>query len=429
MIVFISDLHFIDETAGMHNIPVRAFEGVFEDIRDYRGKPSEVKIIFLGDVFDLIRTTYWFDVPEAERPWGDINTKGAIIEAHANKVMDDIVTNNKNSLAFLRDGLKTVFGQEVEKIYIPGNHDRLCNVYESLREKVCTILGIHSGKASFPHVYDDMQYGNKYRVFARHGHEFDKWNYEGSANWSNSDYAQVPIGDLIATEIVSRIPYTIMKHVGDSIPDDQKKALKRNLQELDNIRPFSCVLEWIFYQVSENPDLREVIDKSLADIATNFQNLQYLKGWYKKHDKFLQFDEADEVQALIQLYKHFNVNSAENLINIFSRVLGSMGFCSPDDSDKDLNEGAADFLTLTPDYRSIVMGHTHNPLQIPVGVTKSGMDQIYINTGTWRKKYVQGTNSGFIGLKYLTYAIFYLQDENPGQFFETWTGTLKEEYF
>jgi len=35
VLVFISNLHFIDETAGMHNIPLRAFEGVFEDIRDY----------------------------------------------------------------------------------------------------------------------------------------------------------------------------------------------------------------------------------------------------------------------------------------------------------------------------------------------------------------------------------------------------------
>ena len=169
-----------------------------------------------------------------------------------------------------------------------------------------------------------------------------------------------------------------------------------------------------------------MIDKPLADIATNFQSLQYLKGWYKKHDKFLKFVEADEVQTLIQVFKHLNVNAAENLINIFSRVLGSMGFCYPDYSDKDLNEGAADFLTLTPDYRSIVMGHTHNPLQIPVRVTKDGMDQIYINT--WRKKYVQGTNSGFIGLKYLSYTTFYSHDENPGQLFETLTGTLKSEY-
>jgi len=73
------------------------------------------------------------------------------------------------------------------------------------------------------------------------------------------------------------------------------------------------------------------------------------------------------------------------------------------------------------------MGHTHNSLQIPIRVTSDGLDQIYINTGTWRKRYIQGTNSGFIGLKYLTYAVFYTEDEKPHQFFETWTGPFKEE--
>ncbi len=427
MLIFISDLHFIDETAGNHNIPARAFEGVFKDIRDYTGKTSEIKIVFLGDIFDLIRTTYWLDVPEAERPWGDTKAKDAAIEAHAQRIMDNLVAKNSNTFTFLKDGLKDVFGREVEKIYIPGNHDRLCNVYDSLRKTVRATLGIPGDGAPFPHVYDDKQYGNKYRAFARHGHEFDKWNYEGSPDRSDKDYAQVPIGDLIATEIVARIPYTIMRNIGDSIPEDQKDELKRNLQEVDNVRPFSGILKWIFYQVSANPELREVINKSLAEVATNFQNLKYLETWYEKHERFLQFDEADEVQALIQVFKHINVTAAETLIDTFSCILGAGCVSSPDDSDKNLNEGAADFLTEEPDYRSIVMGHTHNPLQIPVGITGGGLEQVYINTGTWRKKYVQGTESGFVGLKYLTYAVFYSQEENPHQFFETWTGTLKED--
>src|SRR5208337_1334048 len=97
---------------------------------------------------------------------------------------------------------------------------------------------------------------NTYKVFARHGHEFDPWNYEGTTTWKDSDYAQVPIGDLIACEIASRIPYTIMKNVDNSVPDNQKPALLRNLQEVDNVRPFSSILNWLFYQVSENPQLK-----------------------------------------------------------------------------------------------------------------------------------------------------------------------------
>jgi hypothetical protein len=40
MLIFISDLHFVDETTGKHNIPTRAFDGVFEDLKKYNGDPQ-----------------------------------------------------------------------------------------------------------------------------------------------------------------------------------------------------------------------------------------------------------------------------------------------------------------------------------------------------------------------------------------------------
>jgi len=33
MLVFISDLHFVDETAGKHNIPAKAFKKFLESIK------------------------------------------------------------------------------------------------------------------------------------------------------------------------------------------------------------------------------------------------------------------------------------------------------------------------------------------------------------------------------------------------------------
>jgi len=70
-------------------------------------------------------------------------------------------------------------------------------------------------------VYDDLDYGNKYGVLARHGHEYDVWNYEGSDNFNDSDYAQVPIGDLITTEIAARLPCTVLKYVGNALPQNR----------------------------------------------------------------------------------------------------------------------------------------------------------------------------------------------------------------
>ena len=87
MLFFISDLHFMDETAGRHNIPAKAFKKFLENIKVHsdntKNKDKEVKIVFLGDIFDLLRTEEWFKEKEEDRPWGNntekINKRAKII--------------------------------------------------------------------------------------------------------------------------------------------------------------------------------------------------------------------------------------------------------------------------------------------------------------------------------------------------------------
>jgi UDP-2,3-diacylglucosamine pyrophosphatase LpxH len=441
MLVFISDLHFVDETAGEHNIPTRAFEGVFEDLKNfldglkkYSGKPTEVKIIFLGDIFDLNRTTYWLKIPEAQRPWGDIENNRALVETHANAIFDEIIDKNKETFTLLSGSLEDTFkySDEPERLYIPGNHDRLCNIFDSLREKVRINLGIKPvNEDKFLHVFNDK---DVYKVIAWHGHEFDVMNYEGTTNYTDSDYAQIPIGDLITTEIASRLPYTIMQHVENmspAMPEEEKESLKRNLQEIENVRPYTAVFDWLFYQVSENPELKKEINESLKEIVASFNSLQYLNRWYKRHDKWNIFtsDEADKLQSVIRLFKLFDVDEAETLLKIYSKIFGSPDNLPMDNADKALIDTAKNFLTRTSEYRYCVMGHTHNPMQVPIRITSSAsseLEQIYLNTGTWRKRYIKGQAGGFIGLKHLTYTIIYSEEEKASQRFETWTGSLKE---
>jgi len=429
MLVFISDLHFMDETAGAHNVPAKAFKGAFEDICKSCDQPEEVKIVFLGDVFDLLRTTYWLTVPQAERPWG---TDASAIEGHANKIMDEIVRKNSATFDIFQDLTKACGSSvEVEKVYIPGNHDRLCNVFASLRDKARASLGLPAGTAPFQHSYDDLQHGNKYGVFARHGHEFDQWNYEGTTHYTDADYAQVPIGDPITTELVVALPYVIMNYVKQMTPPlslSQLTTLERNLQEIDNVRPISAILHWLFYQVQENPDIQNEINKAVQEIAQNFDALDMVKRWYKRHRTLNPFasESSDMLQTAIEMFKRFNVGAAETLVTVFNKVFGASDNVEPGKADEALINAAQDFLTHTSDYRYVAMGHTHNALEIPIRVTSSDMGQVYFNTGTWRKRYTQGKSNGFIGTKYLTYTIFYTQNENGDQCFETWTGSLQE---
>jgi len=437
MLILISDIHFVDESAGKHNIATSAFEGVFRDIQQYvfakmkrKGKePPEMRIVFLGDVFDLNRSSYWLTVNEDERPW-DMTKNRDKIETHANKIMDDIIDRNRQTFDLFKGSMKERFGYPVEpeRFYIPGNHDRLCNVFSSLRRKVRENLAIPDSTEPFPHVYDDAKYGGKYRVFARHGHEYDTWNYEGTDSYTDADYEQTPIGDLITTEIAARLPYAIMQHVGDALSPEEKETLRRNLEDIDNVRPYSALFDWIFYQVQLNPKITAEMNEAIKEAVTNFENLAYLQRWHQRHDKWNLFtvDDADKVQAMLRLFKFFNIDSAEGLMKIFSRVFGSPDAMPLDNSDKALIDKAKDYLTHTSDYRYMAMGHTHNPMQVPIRITSAGDEQFYLNTGTWRKRYKQGLAGGFMAYKNLTYSIFYSKSENESQLFETWTGALKE---
>ena len=70
MLAFISDLNFVDGTAGKHNLPSRAFDYFFDDLEAIANKATnqikEIKIVMLGDIFDLLRTEAWFSYPADE---------------------------------------------------------------------------------------------------------------------------------------------------------------------------------------------------------------------------------------------------------------------------------------------------------------------------------------------------------------------------
>ncbi len=430
MLIVISDLHFVDETAGEHNVPVDAFKLFFEDIASKanrlikEGKPiKEIKIVFLGDIFDLLRTEMWFDaVPANERPWGNNENK---IESHANKIFDAIVNKNKDTFHLLGADLKTEFGFpfEPQKVYVPGNHDRLCNKYKSLRNKISRWLGIPTLNTPFEHYFQDANYG----VFARHGHEFDKFNYEGGTSFEFENYMRMPIGDPITTELVAKLPWKIIRKPKiKRLPKMQREALERNFKEIENVRPFSALLEWLLYQVKKNLSIKEAIEDAIDETIQEFNRLKFVKDWYKHHDKWTDFwDEADKIQSFLFLLEKFKIFPLEKFMPFLELMKKRFA------KDDHLEAAQAEYSHLDSRIKYVVYGHTHVPLQIPIRRIESAAgpnEHVYINTGTWRTRYNNCREGlGFIGWKNLTYLVFYRKEERDSTFpaFETWTGTLK----
>jgi UDP-2,3-diacylglucosamine pyrophosphatase LpxH len=436
MLVFISDLHFqdkkkraVDNTNSSYNpnVPKSAFDIFLGEIAGTANrligagkKIEEIKIIFLGDIFDILRSEKWFSVAEDETPWGRFEAK---TEKHANDIFDGIIAENTETFALLSSELKDRyhFPVEPERIYIPGNHDRLCNKYESLRKKARKALGIADRNTPFEHEFSDVRYS----VLARHGHEYDKFNFEGGKSFQLRDYMRVPIGDPITTELVTRFPWKMMQtDEVKALSEDEQEALRRNLLEIENVRPFTAMIEWLLYQVKSHLDLKDVIEDTVDEIVQDFHELTYVKKWYKHHDRWFNFmDEADKIQSILYLLGNFKLFSSEKMLPLLEKV---KGYFVKDDLLEASGKETMREDNCRPRY--VVYGHTHSPLQAALNITGEGIDNVYLNTGTWRTRYYRcKEGSGFIGWKNLTYLTFYTKKERGTEFpaFETWTGTLK----
>ncbi len=437
MLIIISDLHFVDGTAGEHNVPSRAVEYFFNDVAAIANKETsnikEIKIVLLGDIFDLLRTEKWFDYPVDERPWGN---NEIAIEQHAQEILGYIIGHNENLQSFqkLRDGLEGLkqkcpkLEYEPRLIYLPGNHDRLINQYSSLREMVCNCLGIprnqHNPADPFLNSYEDVRYG----VFGRHGHEFDKYNYEGGTSFTPQDYRRVPIGDPITTELIAKLPHELTKRIKPLpwLSQIEKQNIRRNFQEIENVRPMSATIEWLLYQVRQVGWLKEVIEDTVDEVIKLFDALDFVKLWYERHDKWTDWlDEADKIQAFLFILRNFKLYRTEKLWHLAAKA---KDYFVKDDL---LEAAPQEFSHLDPHIRYIVYGHTHEPLAVAIrtaGNATSPLEQVYLNTGTWRSRHFKATqDDSFITWKNMTYVIFYYAGERDASspVFETWTGTLK----
>jgi len=436
MLVFISDLHFVDGTAGEHNLSSRAFEYFFDDLAAIAKKASnhikEIKLVFLGDIFDLLRTEKWFGCPVDERPWG---TKEQAIETNAQTIFDAIKNHAENDKSFriIRQGIPNLQARcNLESAptvtYVPGNHDRLCNRYVSLRREVCDTLGIplsqHDPADPFSHSFQDLAHG----AFARHGHEYDKYNYEGGNSYTLADYQRVPIGDPITTELVARLPYEMAQRIAPIqwLTPAEKKNIISNFQEIENVRPVSATVEWLLYKVRQERRIKEIVEDAVQAVVDYFDDLAFVKKWYERHDKWTEWlDEADKIQALLFLLRNFKIYRTEQLWKL---ALEAEEYFSKDDL---LEAAPREYEHLDSRIRYVVYGHTHDPLVAAIRSFPGDpfpLEQVYLNTGTWRGRFYRATqDNSFIGWKNMTYVIFYKEDERATGFpvFETWTGALK----
>jgi G:T-mismatch repair DNA endonuclease (very short patch repair protein) len=323
-----------------------------------------------------------------------------------------------------------------------------------------TVDGDPDGEWWFRYDYRHHNYG----VQARHGHQFDAWNYGGGHDRNTREaHLQVPLGDVIATEFAVGLVWEAQQR-----RDALSEALIERLQDVDNVRPLSRLLEWLYYEIEQHDAYRDELD-AIADAATkNLLEVPFVRRW---RSPLSSFDERlrvipglsgvadwlekfgapgpDDLGRLVTnapnrwiFNKMLDMTDANTVLQFLLFFLGAQGQRGPDEADPFLQAAFREHVWRRyPDIHMILYGHTHQPGTWPLEANEE-REVLYINTGTWRER-IQRTvaldaQADFMTLKQMTYVVVYGAEENGGweggnkqpdtPSFDMWTGTKLKHY-
>lgn len=416
MLVFVSDFHFTDGTAGEHFLGPDVFASVLNDTAAHarEARAEEVTLVFLGDLFDFYRTERWFDYPVEQRPWGETPSDEALYD-----IFEGVVAANRETLDLIGGPLADRFGFPVEpkRLFVPGNHDRLINLHPVLRRRVRETLGLEPGDGLFPHYVLDEQHG----VFARHGHEWDEFSFDGSEALDSGetiaapeeDYARMPIGDSVACEFAARLGPLVREKLDPG--DPAAAVVVQRMRDILDVRPLVAAMQWASWQAEKFSESHtEVISSSIREAAQCVRQLPFVQHWIETRDE-RGMDRADMFQALFRVLSHFELLEHKRILAMVDRISSDKRDIATADIVRDF-ERLDRHPEIGRNIYYLLYGHTHAAAHQAIGIVGEHPEErsrVYLNTGTWRPVHrpVVGTGGGFASWKELTYVLLYAPGE------------------
>ncbi|HVG09853.1 MAG TPA: hypothetical protein VNM67_19285 [Thermoanaerobaculia bacterium] len=366
MLLFISDLHLTD-TADRSTVDLTRIAEALNGqlLRATRRKGiREVKLVLLGDIFELLKSRIWLD--RGLRPW-DRPTS-----AHVQAVADIFEAVLQANRPFLEDLCQLTQTYPVKLEYLPGNHDLYFNTEMGVqaRRRLQELLPLPRRDGE---PFETILLDDGHSVMAKHGHEWDPTNRYGEET--------AAIGDAVVVEILLRLPILVAAALGTS-EDDPRLGF---LHELDNVRPHhpKALAHWLLTGLDGlgqmGPQTRRALDSGLSNLV---QDLMALTDRVK-------FGSIREMRW----WELFLLRTAKAVLK--SKILSAAvrfpmgGEEGPTSYRQDALLALDSALVLGRDLRYILCGHTHLHELVPLEVSRAGPSPLYINTGTWRRTHRQ----------------------------------------
>ena len=448
MLVVISDLHLTDGTTS-ENVAPQAFDILKQEIVDNvrRAKAQEVQVLLLGDIFDIVRTEWWFDPAHVQpnmRPWYNIdphtglNTDPAAVEKQFSAVLQGVFAHaaTKAFVAMLNTLPKDSNGNAPKITYVIGNHDRAINNFAALKTMIQAQLpGMN---LTFANAFSAPACG----VFARHGHEWDEncnaWLLlqnvlQPKKKWDKLDpeiNKVMAIGEVITAELMSGLVYNIRK-TGNA-------KLTEIIKGIDNLRPATDVFQFLRWQVQGRALTdaeKKLLTDSLVAAISGVVDSDLGKLWDRiTTDIFFSGDLVDRLQLARKAIQKIGLDGLNNCLEFFTN-LGNFKDAVIVHEDDFYTHAQGEFNSLPGEIQFVLYGHTHLARHDYLTGSVDSRVKMYINTGTFLPL-VQRTDDGkgFAKSRQLTMAFFYADGEDkdgragPGPTMDLWNGIKRKEY-
>jgi UDP-2,3-diacylglucosamine pyrophosphatase LpxH len=446
MIAILSDLHITDGSTS-RNVDPGAFELLKEEIlvNVRKKKATEVHVVLLGDIFDLVRTDYWAaTIPYDRRPWNGtidrnngMNSDVAEVERQFNAVLGRILAVPDGSAAALIEMLDSLAlhpetaGLPLTLTYVVGNHDKPFNNFPSLQTAL---------RDRFAHLKPNFAlnvFAPDYGVLARHGHEWDGechakefWEKVLRSGETIDRFDErlskvMALGEVITAELMSGFLHNCRVQFRKAgLTSDQDRALLGGLMDVNNLRPMTDIFLWLRWFTRYNEErYTRPIGQALIDALDALLDSSYARAW----DGIGGFDLTDKLSLARIGLNLSGLDLAEKAME-FAALFGS--------HSDELKEGAKqEFFAPHRDkrIRYIVYGHTHEARQDFFSGDRDPL--MYVNTGTYLP-FIQLAEEkrGFATAYRMTMAFFYNVHEDTGgradatPTLQVWNGIRKKNY-
>jgi UDP-2,3-diacylglucosamine pyrophosphatase LpxH len=366
MILFASDLHLTDGLERPTFSPSFFFQKLDTIIETAAtcaepGELQNVKIVFLGDIFEILKSRHWLDAHI--RPW----------EASTPKHVDTVEAIFKSIVAANSEFFQNITALKgkypfINFTYLPGNHDRPLNTdmgvkARTLLQKLVPLQ--EKGGEIFQLILTDPTH----KLIAKHGHQWDSSN-----RYDETGGRTVAFGDAIVIELILQLPLLFRSSL--KIADETDPRLEY-LYELDNVRPHTLrvIAQWLNSGletiVRGSNRTSRVLDEVVTEVVKKLKDLASNVAF-----ESFALNSAKRKSAAWLLMNEITVRG---FLKVAHRVPWGER-----ESGSERDFALEDFSKADKKYQFLVSGHTHAPMVVPID-TGDNTPRTYVNTGTWRR--------------------------------------------